>query len=369
MSTNPVKTFSIGFAEEDFCELPYARQVAEHYKTEHHELLVRPDAIELLPVLARQFDEPFGDASAIPTYYVSQLAREHVTVALSGDGGDEAFAGYKRYAETSGVMRLQRHIAFLPLALRRVIFRSLANSLPEHMHGQGTLRRLGMSSYETYMHVTYYHPQDFLCGLLHADVRAALYHQEHSDPFASYFHAVSARDALTCMQYLDTKTYLPEDILTKVDRTSMLHSLEARVPLLDHKLLEAAARIPARLKLSQGEGKYIFKRFLHDLLPPNLLTRRKMGFGVPLVHWFRNDLTAYTHDLLLSRRSLERGLFNRSYIERLLAEHQQGVVDRSAAIWRLLVFEHWCQHYLDTAVVSVFSGASKVGLQHDSAML
>jgi asparagine synthase (glutamine-hydrolysing) len=162
------------------------------------------------------------------------------------------------------------------------------------------------------------------------------------------------------MQYLDTKTYLPEDILTKVDRTSMLHSLEARVPLLDHKLLEAAARIPASLKFCQGEGKYIFKRFLHDLLPPNLLTRRKMGFGVPLVHWFRSDLIDYTHDLLFSRRSLERGLFNRPYIERLLAEHQRGVADRSAAIWRLLVFEHWCRHYLDTAVVSVSSRVSKV---------
>src|SRR5262249_4672373 len=162
VSTSPVKTFSIGFAEEDFCELPYARQVAERYGTEHHEFIVRPDAMELLPILAQQFDEPFGDSSAIPTYYVSKLARGHVTVALSGDGGDEAFAGYRRYTDTNTIMRLQRKVALLPMALRRVVFNALADNMPKYMRGRGTLRRLGMSPYETYMHVAYYHPQAFL---------------------------------------------------------------------------------------------------------------------------------------------------------------------------------------------------------------
>src|SRR5262249_31542844 len=208
------------------------------------------------------------------------------------------------------------------------------------------LRRLVMSPYETYMHVAYYHPQAFLVDLLHADVQASLARNGHNDLFASYFATVSTNADLTRMQYLDIKTYLPEDILTKVDRTSMLNSLEARVPLLDHKLLEFAARIPASLMFRQGEGKYIFKRLLGTLLPPTLLTRPKMGFAVPLVHWFRSSMEGYVRDVLFSRHSLERGFFNRQGIERILAEHRKGFTDRSLDIWRLLVFEHWYQHYL-----------------------
>src|SRR5262249_44290299 len=202
------------------------------------------------------------------------------------------------------------------------------------------LRRLVMSPYETYMHVAYYHPQAFLVDLLHADVQASLARNGHNDLFASYFATVSANADLTRMQYLDIKTYLPEDILTKVDRTSMLNSLEARVPLLDHELLEFAARIPASLTFRQGEGKYIFKQRLRDLLPPPLLARRKMGFSVPLIHWFRSDLYGYVRDVLFSRRSLERGFFNQLSIERLLTEHRHGLADHSTTIWQLLVFEH-----------------------------
>lgn len=351
----PVKTFSVGFAEEDFSELPYARLVANLYETEHHELLVRPDAIELLPTLARQFDEPFGDSSAIPTYLVSKLARKHVTVSLSGDGGDELFGGYRRYAHTMATLGLQNKLRFLPASLRMTMFSTLTNRLPSHIRGAGLLRRMGMSTFDTYMDIAYCQSQTWLSALLHADINAVLNSNGQSDLFRTFFRGVKTNDDLTRMQYLDTKTYLPEDILTKVDRTSMLTSLEARVPLLDHKILEFVARIPANLKFRQGQGKYIFKRFLQGLLPPELLTRHKMGFGVPLVHWFKSDLEGYARDILLSQRSKERGYFNPSFIEGMLVEHKKGQLDRSQDIWRLLVFEHWCRNYLDSAVYSVFS--------------
>lgn len=347
ISSRPVKTFSIGFEEEGFSELPFARQLAERYGTEHHELVVRPDALELLPQLARQFDEPFGDSSAVPTYYVSRLARSHVTVALSGDGGDEAFAGYARYANTVATLGRQQKFSFLPQLLRRKLFTALAEGMPRHMRGRGTLRRLGMSPWETYMHVAYYHDALFLTDLLHVDVKKVLLGNVAATAFGAYFHRECLNNDVTRMQYLDTKTYLPDDILTKVDRTSMLASLEARVPLLDHKVLEFAARIPAGLKFRDGEGKHIFRKFLQDLLPPNLLTRPKMGFGVPLIHWFKGGLIGYTREILLSRRCTERGFFNQKAIEEMLTEHRQGLADRSHEIWRLLFFEHWCQQVLD----------------------
>jgi asparagine synthase (glutamine-hydrolysing) len=352
ISSSPVKTFSIGFEEEEFNELPFARQAAQHFGTEHHELKVRPDAIELLPLLARQFDEPFGDSSAIPTYYVSKLARSQVTVALSGDGGDEAFAGYRRYAHAVAALQMQQKVAFLPRALRQKAFGALAGSLPQCLRGRGTLRRLGMSASQVYLDVAYYHDSSFLTDLLHADARAALPQNGDNDPFTRYFEAAPADNDLSRMQYLDSKTYLPEDILAKVDRASMLCSLETRVPLLDHKVLEFAARIPAQLKFRNGEGKYIFRKLLQNLLPRSLLTRPKMGFGVPLVHWFRSDLVDYTRQILLSRQSRERGFFNQQSIEGMLAEHRQGRADRSQDIWRLLFFEHWCQHYLDRRVAA-----------------
>ncbi len=344
----PVKTFSIGFQEEDFSELIYARQMADRYHTEHHELIVRPDAIDLLPVLARQFDEPFGDSSAIPTLLVSKLARQHVTVSLSGDGGDELFGGYRRYADTLAVRERQRRLEFLPQGLRKALFGSLASALPDGTRGSGSLRRLGMSPFETYMNVAYWHAPSFVADLFDPDF-AALIPNGQGDVFQNYFASTAGHDELTRMQYLDTKTYLPEDILAKVDRTSMLQSLEARVPLLDHKLMEFVARIPARLKFRNGQGKYLFKRFLKDLLPPALLNRPKMGFGVPLVHWFKSDLEGYARDILFSKRSRERGYFNQAFVDRLLVEHSRGRSDHSQDIWRLLVFEHWCQSYLDTS--------------------
>lgn len=349
-ASRPVKTFSIGFEETAFNELPFARQVAQHYGTEHHEFVVRPDAIELLPLLARQYDEPFGDSSAIPTYYVSKLARTHVTVALSGDGGDEAFAGYTRYAQSLDALSRQGKLGFLPEKLLRSMSFAAANTLPKGTRGIGTLRRLGMSPCETYLDVTYHHSADFLTELLHSDALCGL--QQEDDAFRRYFEGVNAADDLTRMQYLDTKTYLPEDILAKVDRASMMCSLEARVPLLDHRVLEFAARIPTKFKFRNGKGKYIFRRLLEELLPKGLLDRPKAGFGVPLVHWFNQDLAGYTRDVLFEARSLDRGLFRREAIEQILAEHGKGLADRSPDIWRLLFFEHWCRHYLDEGTMA-----------------
>lgn len=343
----PVKTFSIGFKEEDFSETKYARQVAEQFGTEHHEYLVEPDAIEMLPKLAWQYDEPFADASAVPTYYVSKLAREHVTVILSGDGGDETFAGYRRYAWAADMHRYD----MLPDCLKKLVFGLPSTLMPEGMKGKGMLRHLSRSPFERYAGLNTFGERPYLSKLFSADFKESL-HSSFAQTYPDfslmrhYYDRCNADDYLTRIQYLDTKVYLAEDILTKVDRASMLCSLETRAPLLDHEVLELAARIPSSAKIQGGETKYILKRALQPLLPDNILYRKKMGFGVPLVHWFKKDLIAYAHDVLLSEQACGRGFFNMGQVENVLDIHQKQGRDMSAKIWSLLFFEHWCRTWL-----------------------
>ncbi len=347
VQNSPVKTFSIGFKEEDFSEINYAQQIAKRFGTEHYELIVEPDALEVLPRLAWEFDEPFADSSAIPTYYVSKMARQHVTVILSGDGGDETFAGYRRYLWANDMHRYN----WLPSTLKKILFGIPAALLPEGIKGKGMLTHLSKDPFERYAGLNTFGGHYYLENVLSKDVVADIkenYNGNHSNYLflKKYYDACKSDDYLTKIQYVDTKTYLAEDILTKVDRASMLCSLETRAPLLDHEVVELAARIPSPLKIGNNETKHILKMAMKDILPDEILFRKKMGFGVPLVHWFKKDLAEYARDVLLSRKAVERNIFNQNYIQSMLNNHQKKGRDLSARIWALLFFEHWCTHWM-----------------------
>jgi len=339
-----VRTFSIGFDEGDFDELAHAREVARRYDTQHFEYVVKANALEMLPRLAWQFDEPFADSSALPTYYVSKITREHVTVALSGDGGDENFVGYTRYARAQ---RLHERLDTFPAILARPLLRLAARLLPPGARGQGYLDMLGAPPVDRYFKLVAYQRSEGLGKLLSAGAR------EHIEPVVTpaLFRKLAAEgpraDYVSTLQYLDIHSYLPEDILTKVDRTSMAVSLEARVPLLDHVLMEYVATMPAGLKFRDGIGKVILKRAMAADLPPGILGRRKMGFGLPIASWFRREMTDYVRDVLDGRRTRQRGLVDPGAVATLLEEHQTGGRDRSSQIWALLALEEWARRWLD----------------------
>jgi len=338
----PVKTFSIGFREPAYSELQHARLVAERFGTEHHELVLEPDVLDVLDDLAWHLDEPLGDPSAIPTYMVSRLAAGHVKVVLSGDGGDELFAGYDKYR----VEQRERGYGTLPALVRRAL--GVAGRLmPDGMRGRNFARHFALAGSERYVDASVlfrYHDRQ---RLFRPEIFALL---SEDDP---------AREALACLdaaagdwlaqaQYLDLMSYLPLDILTKVDRMSMAHSLETRVPLLDHKVIEFAATVPPELRLRDGTTKYVLKRAVEDVLPASLLGRPKQGFAVPLGAWFRGGLEAFVRDLLLSETARRRALFDPAYIERLLRRHARGE-DLDFQLWTLISFELWCRAFLDTA--------------------
>lgn len=340
-SSRPVRTFSIGFAEADFNELRYARQVAARYGTDHYELVVKPSALEVLPVLAWHFDEPFADSSAIPTYYVSRITREHVTVALSGDGGDENFAGYLRYARALELHdRLDGRLGHLVRPLAGMA----AHLLPVGAPGQAYAGLVAAAPLERYRRLVTYERAETLRRLLSDDCAAAAMSAGPPTGFSDFGRG-EPPDYVSALQQIDIETYLPDDILAKVDRTSMAVSLEARVPLLDHVLMEFVATIPSALKLKGGVGKHLLKHAMGPLLPDEILTRRKTGFGVPLGAWFRHELRDLTRDVLLSRTAVERGIFRTTEIEALLQTHDTGRRDCSARLWALMCFELWMQRW------------------------
>jgi asparagine synthase (glutamine-hydrolysing) len=344
VSSTPIRTFSIGFDEADFDELAYARQVAAHYGTEHFEMVVKPDVMSVLPKLAWQFDEPFADASAVPTYCVARSTRDHVTVALSGDGGDENFGGYRRYAE---VMALHQRMESGALAPLKPLIRLLASARPRGARGKELLEVLGMSPLDRYHRKMTYQPTDALAMLLTPEAATMGSPETTGDVFSRLAAESGTSDYLSVLQYLDVRRYLPEDILTKVDRTTMLMSLEARVPLLDHILMEHVARIPSTLKLRGGVGKYIFKEAMQAHLPGDILARRKMGFGVPLAAWFRKDLKAFAREIFADPRTRQRGIIQIGTADRLLESHLHGERDHSAQLWSLICFELWCRTWWD----------------------
>ena len=352
--SQPVKTFSIGFEEADFSELEYARKIARQYGTDHHEMIVKPDAVELLPKLAWEFDEPFADSSAIPTYYVSKMARKNVTVVLSGDGGDETFAGYSRYASASWFYRWTK---FAPYPLRRIFFGGVSSLMPYGMRGKGFLRHLTLSPFEYYKGMITQEDSKYFDELFNKDVISEIAGhrgkktgilKSNNGMMEEFYNRYPNDDYLTKIQYLDTKTYLAEDILTKVGRASMLCSLETRSPLLDHEVLEFAARIPSSYKIRNSQKKYIFKKTMSEFLPSDIVNRDKMGFCTPLRHWFKKDLAGYAEDMLLGEKCRNRGFFNTKFIESLISSHRLKYRDLSSHIWQLLFFEHWCRNWLDS---------------------
>ncbi len=342
IAAGPVKTFAIGFPEAEYNERPHARLVAERFATDHRELVVEPAALDVIEDIVWHLDEPFGDSSAIPTYMVSRLAREDVTVVLSGDGGDELFAGYDKYR----VERRERRYGALPPLVRGTL--SLAGRvMPDGMRGRNFVRHFALRGWDRYLDALTLFRRDEQARLLGPGVRAAL---ARRDPWREEAECLARAggDWLTALQYLDLKSYLPLDILTKVDRMSMAHSLEARVPLLDHKLVEFAATIPPELQLRDGRAKHVFKRAMRGTLPDAIIDRPKHGFAVPLDRWFRGPLAEFATDLLLSRRSRERGIFEPAYVEALLDRHRRGR-PLDLQLWTLIEFEQWCRIFLDRA--------------------
>lgn len=337
----PLKAFTIGFAEDGFNELPDARVVAQHLGAEHHELVVTPDAIGILKDLAWYFDEPFGDSSSIPTFAVSKLAAGHVKMVLSGDGGDEGFAGYERYFKYMRLNALARGTVGLAGPGLR-----LAGGLAGGLLGTRLTRiadRLSMPYPERYISgVALSTPAD-LSPILSSDVAAI-------DPYRSVRQLFMRADIDEPMEKIlagDMDTYLVDDILVKVDRTTMANSLEARAPLLDHVLLEFAARLPFKLKNDGQTGKYLLKKVARDLLPPQCLQKRKQGFGIPLAAWFRNEFKPLMLDMLSDRRFAERGVFNVEGVRECFKAHLSGQRDFGELLWLVLTYEMWARSFLD----------------------
>jgi len=330
----PVKTFAIGFEEARFNELAYASQVAKKYQTEHHEIVVRPDSVALVSKLVHYFDEPFADSSAIPTFIVSEFAAQHVKVVLTGDGGDELFAGYDTIAEMDR-LRTMDHI---PQALRKVV-NSAATGLPYSARGKNYFRMMSRpSALARYFELC--SPRFLRERLLSP---AWMLPDGVDFMFKTFPDALlpAQVDAITQAQYFEATAKLSGDILVKVDRMSMANSLEVRCPLLDHKLAELALRIPLAWKLRNGTGKQILRRAIGDRLPPDLLTRSKMGFGVPLELWFRGSLREFLWDHLTNSRALARGIVSESFVRHLLQEHDSGRRNNYHWLWLLLMLELW----------------------------
>ena len=361
-SEAPVNTCSIAFDDPAFNEAAFAQTVADRYQTNHRVETVKSDDFDLIDTLARLYDEPYADSSAIPTYRVCQLARKHVTVALSGDGGDEMFGGYRRYRLH---LMEERMRASLPGSLRRPLFGMLgrlypkADWAPRMLRAKTTFEGMARSSVEAYFHSV---------SILRGPMREALYSAGFRKQLAGYDardvfdrHAANAgtEDPLALIQYLDIKTYLVGDINTKVDRASMAHSLEVREPLMDHPLIEWLATLPSSLKVRGQEGKFLLKKSMEPHLSDDILYRPKMGFSVPLARWFRGPLKQRVRDAVLGPRLAETGWFNRPYLEHLIDAHQSGASDYSAPLWTLMMFEAFLRQVVDQPATHTAGAASQ----------
>ena len=350
LSNEPVNTCSIGFDDPLFNESEFAQKVADRYQTNHRLEIVKSDDFDLIDTLARLYDEPYADSSAIPTYRVCQLARKHVTVALSGDGGDESLGGYRRYRLH---MMEERMRSAIPEGVRRPMFGMLgriypkADWAPRMFRAKTTFEGLARNSVEAYFHSV---------SILRNPMREALFSPRFKTALAGYNaqavfdrHAAQAGtdDPLALIQYLDLKTYLVGDINTKVDRASMAHSLEVREPLMDHELVDWLATLPSSLKIHGQEGKYLFKKSMETHLPNDVLYRPKMGFSVPLARWFRGPLKQRVKDAVLGDRLASTGWFNADYLRHLVDAHQSGARDYSSPLWTLLMFEAFLRNVVD----------------------
>jgi len=339
LASEPVKTYTIGFEDSGYDETPYARQVAAQFGTVHTEQILATDALDVIEDIAWYLDEPLGDSSAIPTYMVSKLAARDVKVSLSADGGDELFAGYDKYLVESR----ERNYRFIPSPLRSGLGH-IGRALPDSARGKSFLEHIALDGVNRYLDASTFFKLEDQKRLFRSEVFELM----SGDPSRSEAEHLRKQNGnwLSSLQYLDLKSYLPLDILTKVDRMSMAHSLEARVPLLDHKLVEFAATIPPELKLKEGATKYIFKKAMRGILPDSIIDRPKHGFAVPLGKWFKGRFDDFLHDLLLSDTSKRRGIFNTGQVEHLIRLQRAGR-PLDSQLWTLISFELWCRTFMD----------------------
>jgi asparagine synthase (glutamine-hydrolysing) len=349
-SSDPVKTFSIGFEEQDFSELHHARRVAEHVGADHHEFIVRPDALEVLPLLVQHYGEPYADSSAIPTYYVARETRKHVTVALNGDGGDESFAGYERYA----AMRLAETYHRIPAALRDSFVQRAVGFIPSSSTKRSRLRDVqrflqaaSLPKVQRYLKWVSVFDTAAKENLYSDDFRHETQSIRAADLLSPWFQRANGAGIVDAALLADINTYLPNDLLVKVDIATMAVSLEARSPFLDHHLIEFAASLPEKFKLRGLTTKYLLKRILKKLLPAENLDRRKMGFGVPIGHWLRGKLQPFLRETILSEKALNRGLFRPEVVKQLVELHVRGERDHSHQLWTLLMLELWFERFID----------------------
>lgn len=349
-SERPVKTFSIGFEEQDYSELKYARRVAEHIGAEYNEFVVKPNALEVLPTLVEHYGEPYADSSAIPTYYVARETRKHVTVALNGDGGDESFAGYERYS----AMLLAEQYRRIPRAVRNTLIEGTVGMLPSSELKRSRLRDLkrflraaNLPRSERYFSWV---------STFDTAAKAKIYTDEFlsdsggrnsAEVLDEWFARSNGSGVLDSVMYTDQMTYLPNDLLVKVDIATMANSLEARSPFLDHKVIEFAASLPEGLKMRRYEPKSLLKKVASRLVPREVIYRRKMGFGVPIGKWFRGEMKDFVRDALLSEKARGRGIVRPDVVEKYVTEHIGGERDHSFQLWTLLMLELWFQRFID----------------------
>ncbi|MGB8986702.1 MAG: asparagine synthase C-terminal domain-containing protein, partial [Candidatus Sulfotelmatobacter sp.] len=376
VSSGSVKTFSIGFQAEQFNESEYARLVAERFGTDHQELILDPNLEETLTYLSQMMEEPFGDSSMLPTYYVCRMARQQVTVALSGDGGDELFAGYDRY-----LTALERQkFDHLPEWLGRVYRNSVHDLVPGGMYGKNLAWNASLNTRDRYLDGMSFFPALHRERGLFTDsfLQAAGRLPDPLLQWQRFYDDAPAHDPLSRLLYLDTKTYLVSDILTKVDRMSMATSLEVRVPMLDHKFVEWVTGLPLEWKLRGGTRKHILKKLAERLgIPSELLHRKKQGFQMPLVEWMRNDVKDQFLRVLLEPRTLQRGYFKPEAVRSLVDEHIRGRRNRSGLLWRMLVLELWHRNFIESpnqwgakhAPPNIFGDATKRSSQTDAAVM
>jgi asparagine synthase (glutamine-hydrolysing) len=352
LSAQPVKTFSIGFGERDFDELRFARQVAERFGTDHHELVVEPKALDVLPTLVRHYGEPYGDSSAVPTYYVAQMTRAHVTVALDGNGGDELMAGYERHWAARVAARYDR----VPSLVRHGLIRPLVPLVPEPRRRRSFLRRAKrfmaaahLPVHERYLRWVGAYGAAEKRSLYTEDFRALLAGHDAGRWLRAALAAEPGLDAVDAVQRADTLMYLPDDLLAKVDIAAMANSLEPRPPFLDHRLVELCAALPSGYKLRGRMSKWLLRRLMRGRLPAPILTRSKMGFGVPVGEWLRGELKPLLDDALLSPTALQRGYFEPAAVRALVDDHLSRRADRTPHIWALLMLELWLRSPLPAA--------------------
>ena len=350
VTDHPVKTFSIGFEEEDFSELKYARRVAEHVGAEYNEFIVRPNALEVLPTLVEHYGEPYADSSAIPTYYVARETRKHVTVALNGDGGDESFAGYERYA----AMKLAENYQRIPATLRKQFIERAVALLPSSELKRSRFRDLKrflraaeLPKTERYLRWVSAFDRKAKTDIYTSDFAGRVDGENSSLVLDKWFATANGSGILDAALLTDQMTYLPNDLLVKVDIATMANSLEARSPFLDHNVIEFAASLPGSMKMRGLQTKSLLKKVAARLVPRDVIYRRKMGFGVPIGKWFRGEMKDFLREALLSERSLQRGIIRPEVLRRYVAEHIEAERDHTFQLWAFLMLELWFQRFID----------------------